>query len=371
MKQLIKYAALLFALVLSASIIGGCLTAGVAVVKMIVDKTGGNIGSDRNNDENDLWYRDENGNVVFLGLHFGKSSGEVKSGTEQFDVADINSMDLEVGSCELVMEVWENDYISVDYENIPVEYEIYEEDETLVIEKEDSINFVWNTSFAEKRKIQINVPASLVFERIDVDKGSGSAKLIGLSTEEIYVDNGSGGVGISDVVTKKLHVDSGSGGVNISNTSAERSVFYSGSGSFIVQDSTLGETAMDSGSGFVNLENVVARNLVLEAGSGRVDVSGILTGNCMFESGSGSVNVVVYGEEEDYSIRTDMGSGSFYLNGRKEEKDYDRSDKRAQYLLVFEAGSGRVSLEFDESGAENAGTALDVPQTQNEGNYDR
>jgi len=371
MKQLIKYAALLFALVLSASIIGGCLTAGVAVVKMIVDKTEANAENNRNNDGNDLWYRDDNGNVVFLGIHFGESSGEVKSGTEQFAVTDINSMDVEVGSCELIVEVWENDYISVDYENIPVEYEFYVEDETLVIEKEDSINFVWNTSFNEKRKIQINVPSSLVLDRMDVDKGSGSAKINGISAEEIYVDNGSGGVGISDVVTKKLHVDSGSGGVNISNTSAERSVFYSGSGSFLVQDCKLGETAMDSGSGFVNLENVVAKNLVLEAGSGRVDVSGILTGNCMFESGSGSVNVVVYGKEEDYSIRTDMGSGSFYLNGRKEEKDYDRSDKRAQYLLVFEAGSGRVSLDFDESKADSVSTALDVPQTQTEGNYDR
>ena len=367
MKQVIKYAALIFALILSASIIGGCLTAGVAVVRMIAEKAEDN----RNDGGNDLWYRDESGNVVFLGLTFGESSGEVKSGTEQFAVADIDSMDIEAGSSELVIEVWENDFISVDYENIPVEYEIYEEDETLVIEKKDSINFVWNTSFNEKRKIQISVPASLTFKRIDVDKGSGSAKLIGLAADEIYMDNGSGGVGISDVVTKKLHVDSGSGGVNISNTSAERSVFYSGSGSFIVQECKLGETAMDSGSGFVNLENVVAKNLVLEAGSGRVDVSGILTGNCMFESGSGSVNVVVYGKEEDYSIRTDMGSGSFYLNGRKEDKDYDRSDKRAQYLLVFDAGSGRVSLEFDESGAESVSEAPDVPQTQTEGNYDR
>jgi len=346
MKQLIKYAALIFALILSASIIGGCLTAGVAVVRMIAEKAEEN--TDRNgNDGNNIWYRDEDGDVVFMGLHFGESSGEVKSGTEQFAGADIHSLDLEVGSGELIIDVWENDFISVDYENIPVEYEIYEEDETLVIEKKDSINFIWNVSFQEKRKIHISVPAALVLERIDVDKGSGSAKLNGLLAEEIFMDNGSGSLGISGVTTKKLHVDSGSGGINISNTVAEKSVFYSGSGSFVVQDCELGETSMDSGSGFVNLENIVTKNLVLEAGSGRVDVSGNLTGNCMFESGSGSVNVVVFGKEENYNIRTDMGSGSFYLNGRK-ENDNQIEHADADHLLIFDAGSGRVSVEFQE-----------------------
>lgn len=361
MKQLIKYAALLFALVLSASIIGGCLTAGVAVAKMIVEKTEETIGNDRNTDGNDLWYRDENGNVVFLGLTFGESSGEIKSGTEQFAGSAINSIDIEVGSCELVVDVWENDFVSVDYENIPVEYKIFEEDETLVIERKDSITFIWNVSFTEKQKIHISVPAILVLERVDVDKGAGSAKLNGLSMEELFVDNGSGGVGISDVTTRKLHVDSGSGGVNISDTTAEKSVFYSGSGSFVVQDCELGETTMDSGSGFVNLENVIAKNLVLDTGSGRADVSGILTGNCMFESGSGSVNVVVYGKEEDYNIRTDMGSGSFYLNGKK-ENDNHIEHAGADHLLVFDAGSGRVSVDFQKTSNE---------MTQPEENYER
>lgn len=344
MKQLIKYAALIFALILSASIIGGCLTAGVAVARMIAEKTEGQAGGNGN----DIWYRDEEGNVIFLGFHFGKNSGEVKSGTEQFAGSDIDSLDIEVGSGDLIIEVWENDYISVDYENIPVEYEIYEEDETLVIERKDNITFVWNVSFTEKQKIHVRVPSSLVYKRVDVEKGSGSAKVIGLLAEEIFVDNGSGGLGVSGVTTKKLHVDSGSGGVNISGITAERSVFYSGSGSFVVQNCELGEVSMDSGSGFVNLENVIAKNLVLDTGSGRVDVSGKLTGNCMFESGSGSINVVIDGNEKDYDIRTDMGSGSFYLNGKK-ENDNNIEHADAEHLLVFDAGSGRVSVEFQET----------------------
>ena len=347
MKQLIKYAALLFALILSASIIGGCLTAGVAVVRMIAEKSEETAENNRNNGGNALWYRDEEGDVIFLGIHIGKESGEVKSGTEQFEASSIDSLDIEVGSCGVLVEVWDKDYISVEYENIPVDYEFYEEDGALVIERKDSINFVWNISFSEKQQICISVPATQVYKRVDLDKGSGGGKLIGISAEEIFVDNGSGGVGISGVTAKKLHVDSGSGGVNISDTTAERSVFYSGSGSFIVQNCELGETAMDSGSGVVNLENIAAKNLVVDSGSGRVDVSGILTGNCMFESGSGSVNIVVYGEEEDYNIRTDMGSGSFYINGKK-ENDNHIEHMGAEHLLVFDAGSGRVSVDFEQ-----------------------
>lgn len=323
MKQIIKYSALLFALILSASIIGGCLTAGVMLVQTIVDTTEGIVAE---NGRSDLWYRNENGDVVFLGLHFGSSSGEVKSGTEQFIGADIDSLDIAVGSCELVVETWDNNFISVDYENIPVEYRIYEEKGTLKINKTDSINFVWNISFAEKQKIQVFVPASVTFKEVNVDKGSGSGKIIGLNAIDIRVDNGSGGVGIS-------------------NVTAEKSVFNSGSGSFIVQDCNLGDTSMDGGSGFINLENVSARNLVLDTGSGRADFSGTLTGNSVFESGSGSLNVVIYGKEEDYNLRADMGSGSFYLNGKKE------NDRHIQYadasnLLVFDAGSGRVSVDF-------------------------
>ncbi len=375
MKQLIKYAALLFALVLSASIIGGCLTLGVSLVQNIQDEL--SYPEEFENDDNSLWYRDEEGNVIFLGMHFGNDSGEIMSGSEEFTAAEITSLDINVGSAELIVEVWDSDVIFVEYENIPVEYEFFVDDETLVIDREDRINFVWNVSFTETPKIHVSVPASKVFEKVNVDKGSGSAKLIGLQVDDFNVDNGSGGLGISNVAAETLSVDSGSGGVNISDCTTGKSVFNSGSGSFIVKNCELGVTTMESGSGTVIMEDIVAKDLRAEAGSGRVEVSGILTGKCDFESGSGSMNVVVYGNEEDYNYRTDMGSGSFYLNGKKAEKNYNKDSKRAQYLLTFDAGSGRVSLEFDASKTVNVGTALDnIPDdtqdsTQNGGSYER
>lgn len=379
MKRLIKYAALIFALVLSASIIGGCLTLGVSLVRDITEEF--SYPEELEGKDNTLWYRDDNGDVIFLGMHFGNSSGEVKSGSEQFSAEEITSLDIHVGSAELIVEVSDGDVIYVEYENIPVEYEFYIDDETLVIDKEDRINFVWNVSFTEMPKIHVSVPATKVFDKVNVDKGSGSAKLIGLLVEDCNIDNGSGGLGISNVTAEELSVDSGSGGVNISDTKAKKSVFDSGSGSFIVKNCELGETSMDSGSGTVMMEDIIAKNMRTEAGSGRVEISGILTGKCDFESGSGSMSVVVYGNEDDYNYRTDMGSGSFYLNGKKAEKNYSKDDKRAQYLLTFDAGSGRVSLEFDASKTVNVDKTLEnIPEvtpentqnnTQNGGSYER
>ncbi len=370
MKQLIKYAALLFALILAASIIGGCLTAGVALVRTIVDKSEEAAEDSRANGGNSLWYRDENGDVVFLGIHLGETSGEVKSGVEQFIGADIKEMDINVGSVSLTVEVWDNNYVSVEYENVPVEYYFVTEGEKLIIDREDSFSFLWNVSFTETPKITVNVPASVVYEKVTLDKGSGSGRLLGLAAEEISVDNGSGGLEVSDVSATILRVDSGSGGVNISGCTAEKSVLDSGSGSFVVKNCTLGVTSMKAGSGTVRLEDVVAKNLRLETGSGRAEVSGVLTGKCDFESGSGSLNVVVYGNEEDYNYRVDMGSGSFYYNGKKAEK-YSKDDKRAAYLLDFDAGSGRVSLEFKDA-PENMQEALPENEVTESGeNFER
>ena len=70
-----------------------------------------------------------------------------------------------------------------------------------------------------------------------------------------------------------------------------------------------------------------------------------MTGNCIFDTGSGSVSVVLNANEKEYNITADMGSGNFYLNGKK-IKDVDIENARAENKLLFDCGSGRVSLEF-------------------------
>lgn len=325
MKRLIKYAALIFALILSASIIGGCLFAGVTLIRELNREYSGSTNPDE--ETNSIWYRDERGDIVFFGIKFGNNY-EVKSGSEQFAAQDIHSVYTEFGSGNWKIEVWENNSISVDYEDIPTDYQIYNSNGTLIIKREKRV-FNFGNPFATTPKLTIRVPAGTEFKSVEVFNGSGRLEL-------------------SDITAGELLVDSGSGTANIFGVTTKKSVFDTGSGSFTVKNSDIGDTAMDTGSGSVNFENIAVSNLVMESGSGRVDVSGILTGNCVFDSGSGSINVVIYGEEEEYNIRADLGSGGFYLNGEK-EKDTDISHKNANHLLIFDSGSGRVSLTFKEA----------------------
>ena len=340
MKQVIKYAALIFALILAASIIGGCLSAGVVLVRNIADKTG-DLSIEKT--DNALWSWEEDGTLVF---HLGKKtistgSGEVKSGTESFADYDITSMDIDVVSCDIIVEPWDNEYVSVEYQNIPVEYRIYEEGGILKIEVTDNINFIWN-NFTEKQEIRVYAPASVTYEKLDLEKTSGSSKITGMKVTE-------------------LKVESVSGSTNISGITAEKSALKSTSGSVTVKDCALGDASLDSTSGTINFENVSAKNLVLDTTSGRVNYSGTLTGNSVFESTSGAINVVLDGKEEDYDLRVDMGSGSFYLNGKKENDNHIEHDG-ARNVIVFDAGSGRVSVDFQETSGETGETGE---------NYDR
>lgn len=368
MKRMIKYAAVVFALVLAASIIGGCLTAGVAVVQAIVEKTGTGSGTESSRGDgnadtnNDLWHRDENGDIIFLGTRFG-SSGAVKSGSEEFSGSEIDSLDVEGLSGELIIEAWDKDTISVVYENIAEEYKIKNDDGVLKISC-DKDWFSFNVSPKELPKIHIQVPAGQEFREIMVDKGSGSLKLSGVKAEEMEIDSGSGSVNISDIAGEELLIDSGSGFVNASDIAvkkfrvnsgsgavaverltAEKTVLDSGSGTVTVKNSVTGETSVDTGSGFVNFEETSAKNFEVESGSGRVNYTGELAGNCVFDTSSGSVNLELYGAEEEYNIRADLGSGGLYINGAK-ERDTNIEYEDADNDLVFDTGSGRVSIKF-------------------------
>ena len=365
MKRIIKYAAVAFALILAASIIGGCLTAGVAVVRKLVEKTADREtteGGRTEAAENGLWHRDENGDIIFMGIRFG-NNGAVKSGSEEFAGKEISAMEIEGLSGELILEAWDGNTILVTYENIAEEYEIFQDGEVLKIQCDKGWLSI-NTSFNQLPKIHVQVPANQVLENVNVDKGSGSMKMTGITADSIQVDSGSGSVNISEVsgeelavesgsgsvkisgvAVKEFRVDSGSGSVTVEEVAAEKTVLDSGSGTVTVKNSSVGETRVDTGSGFVNFEEVDARDCSVESGSGRVNFLGALTGECKFDTSSGSVNLELYGEEEDYNIWADLGSGGLYINGDK-VKDTDIEYDDAENTLRFEAGSGRISIKF-------------------------
>jgi len=327
MKHLIKYGAILMAVVLSASIIGTCVSVAVELGRAV---TGGvNKGSividgkvvwesDGNKTDDDVW--------EFFGLSIKGSNG-IKSGTfTEIDAEEVSQLYIDNTYCAVTIEP--GDTYMVEYENIPEEYTIQVVNGMLKIAMEPELVFIGFSEFVtEPAKICVTVPD-------------------GTELEKITIDNGSGAVYLADMYTDVLWIDSGSGAVQVQGVTAGNTKLDMGSGALSVSDSEIGETVLDTGSGAARFQNVVAKNLAADSGSGSIRYQGILTGNCIFDTGSGSVNLELTGWEERYNIRADLGSGGLYINGEPVEDNANIKHKGAENLLLFDSGSGRVSVKF-------------------------
>lgn len=335
MKQIIKYMAVAFALFLSAAIIGSCITAAVGLVQWISEEAGFSFteGDENRADETTkLWYKTEEGDIMFFGIRLG-NSGKLMSGLEEFQGSEIGALDIECGSGELIIETWDSDMVAVEYENISERYEIGVNNGTLIVKEKAGIEISFWSVVSETPRIHIKVPVNSSYSKVVIDRGSGSLVLDGLTAD-------------------RLRLDSGSGSVKISNVTMADTTLDTGSGTLTVKNSVLGETKLEAGSGFCTFDEVIAKNMVIDSGSGRISYTGELTGNCVFDSGSGSVNLDIYGEKEEYNIRASLGSGGLYINGSKETEEYI-SYADADNLLIFDAGSGRISIKFHKASERN------------------
>lgn len=314
MKTFVKYGAILFALLLAGAIITGCVTAGVTIVKALA-KEDFDFGKD-------IFETTEGGFRLF-GILFGENEN-VKSGV--FEVTEpIHKITADGIDGEMVIRTGE--VFEVTYENIPEDYEILIKDGELICRDKSRKIFAVHIG-KSNAELCITVPESF---RLD----------------EVAVDNGAGRLELLDLTTGQFRISGGSGNIKVQNLTAETSRLDMGSGTLKVMDCRLGETRLDTGSGGCTFEEVTASNLLIDSGSGRVTYHGVLTGNCIFETGSGSLHLNIEGREKDYNIRSSLGSGGMYINGKK-ESDRKITYENAANSLVIESGSGRISINFTE-----------------------
>ena len=330
MKHLIKYGAIFMAVILSASIIGTCVSLAVELGRAITGDGGHGVvivdgkvvweAGEGNTDGDDTW--------EFFGLRINGSAG-VKSGTfTDINAEEVSRLYIDNSYCAVSVETGST--YMVEYENIPEDYVIEVANGTLKIAMEPVVINVGFVDFnREPAKIRVTVPEGTVFEKVTIDNGSGAVLVDSLSTGILWIDSGSGAVRVQNMLAENTMLDMGSGALSIS-------------------DSEMGDVVLDTGSGAVHFQEVVARNLAADSGSGSIRYQGVLSGNCVFDTGSGSVNLELSGREEDYNIRADLGSGGLYVNGERLEDDVNIKYKNAGNLLIFNTGSGRVSIKFSE-----------------------
>lgn len=307
-QKVIKYCAMAFAIFLAVTILGsiiavvGGITVGIAGVNSLMP------------DYNDRIHLEEK-----------YTMDEVKS-------MGITSILID---CSAEISVVQGDILSIDAVDVTDEYEIRcEKGEFSIVQDRDNVylfQFPWLEDVTIQEKVVVTIPTEYCPERVMIKSGSGR-------------------VSVADLETARLCVDSGSGKVTMKNVIATTTELETGSGSVEVEGTGFGQLVMKSGSGRVNMKDVVAYDAKFDSGSGAVVYEGELTGNCEFETGSGSLTLKVDGQEEDYRIKAECGSGTFRINGKRVDDGSYGTNVKGEF--VIDSGSGSVNVTFHSPEAE-------------------
>lgn len=298
-ERIIKYAAIAFAILLSFGIIAGILTGVLAAAGMMSEG----------------------------GTFFQMEQVDM---TKEFSNVKNLKVDISFGKVEIV----EGDAVRVTATDIPSDCIIALQNETLVVEREKdglSGSLFFNWKQYEKSHIVIEFPVGFVAHTAELESGAGAFFVEKLSAENLILETGSGSFVGKQLSAMKTDMDTGSGNVTI-------------------EDTTFGELKLESGSGLVRMREVTAHNVEFDSGSGSISIEGMLTGDCSFHTGSGRVDLLLYGDRKEYRIVTELGSGSFWLDGNRIKED--NIDISAKHTLDFDTGSGSVSVEFKQHHSE-------------------
>lgn len=324
LQKVIKYCAMAFAIFLSVVIFGAIIAAVTGVATGIA------------------------------GVHYITEERERINLSEKYteaEIAELGIQDLLI-DCNAYITVQRGDELSVVATNVTEDYKIRCSNGKLSVlqEKKNIVIGFGDWNIREKEEVLVTIPESFEPEQVVIRSGSGKVSVSEVTSDRMELDSGSGAVDMTDVKTETLRVDSGSGKMYLNRITATESDLDTGSGSVKGDNVSLGRLRVISGSGAVRLTDLTAENVKVDSGSGSVEFAGRLTGDCEFETGSGSATVAIDGEEEEYLVEAECGSGAFRINGKKMEDG--RYGKNVKGSLFFDAGSGSVDVTFNTPAAE-------------------
>jgi len=161
-------------------------------------------------------------------------------------------------------------------------------DSDLLIRTEQNSNgsifswFDWGNNYAYI-DIEISMPQGLA---LDVDDGSGSVEIYGVSA--LSLNDGSGSVTIENI-QGDVYVDDGSGAISITGVNGRVSI-DDGSGPIRVRDS-LEVVVLDDGSGAIDIDSIQGNVDIRNDGSGGISIREVGGDVEIDDAGSGSVDV--------------------------------------------------------------------------------
>ena len=143
-----------------------------------------------------------------------------------------------------------------------------------------------------KFDVKVTVPEGTTLDGIQIDSGTGNATLNGITADALTADLGTGMLTITDCTLKTLDVDGGTGSVTASLATAPREV--------------------------------------------RIDC------------GTGDVALTLPGEETDYGLKLETGTGKLTVGDETHRHEYksDHADD-AMHMIRIDTGTGDVTVNFE------------------------
>ncbi|MBR5515450.1 MAG: DUF4097 family beta strand repeat protein [Clostridia bacterium] len=158
--------------------------------------------------------------------------------------------------------------------------------------------------------IELYIPEETVFEKAEIEAGSGRVRIDQLIADDISIDFGSGDANID----------------------------------YLVADNRI---SIEHGAGKLSIDEANLNNFNMDMGAGNVDITAALTGKNKIEQAVGSLDLILIGKADDYCIEIDKGVGIATISDEiaENEKLYGNGDNE----LDIDGGIGNTVIEFTET----------------------
>lgn len=240
---------------------------------------------------------------------------------EYYEFKDIESLDLDLGLCELQFHTHDEDYIAVCADHTKDYFKCRQNKDTLVL-KDDRPTSTISDSMKKALVLDLYLPER-EYDEVCIDMGAGNITLDSLSADNIEIDDGAGNVIIRTLTCEDLAVSAGVGEVTAD--------------ALLVSDTTS-----------------------IEVGTGNITVAQFAGENLQVDCGMGNAQVVADGRKEDYDYTVQAAFGSVCLNHQAQEdqghhhgvyeSDPFRLESRhgAERQISMQCGMGNAELNFTE-----------------------
>ncbi|MBQ9832631.1 MAG: DUF4097 family beta strand repeat protein [Clostridia bacterium] len=243
---------------------------------------------------------------VFASFSFVFGRDDNVGEMQAFDIkSSIDSIEVDIGATELTIKEGNAFKVESNHRHLTVK----ENNGCLeIIEKKQMF-----VSYTGKTSLTLYVPANFVFETADITTGSGRVNIQNLSAHRLKLELGAGEVNIERLMA------------NI-------------------------EADINGGTGKYTVKNGNINNLDMEMGVGEMNLSSRLTGDCSMSYGIGAANIVLFGNESDYSIEIENGIGHATLNGESMQDNVVYGNGKTD--IDIEGGIGDLKIKIEQNNAE-------------------